>query len=291
MNGPDDAELNGIALSPDGRTLAVTDFYNEIFFVDARTYERIGEPLHLGSWVDSVAYGPSGMLAYGGDGYIRLVDPRTRHELAVTSIAGRASRLAFTRDGSKLVVMSESASIYVRDGATLKPIGPPIRLDGFTPSFIRSYFRPPQLRTDAGRSLAVTASEEGALAWWDLETGRGRGRSRSRTATTRPRSALTAARWPSASDGGIQLVDVRTGASGWCERDLTGSSNALLFSPDGTTVVSANEDGTVTLWDARVGARRETLRGHSNAVQQPVFSADGTRLYTVSVDGNAIAWD
>ena len=49
----------------------------------------------------------------------------------------------------------------------------------------------------------------------------------------------------------------------------------MLFSPDGTMVVSTNRDTTVTRWDVESATPLETLRGHSNFVQQPVFSPDG----------------
>ena len=42
MHGPDDASPAGIALSPDGRTIAVSDFFSKLLFFDARTYGQIG---------------------------------------------------------------------------------------------------------------------------------------------------------------------------------------------------------------------------------------------------------
>ena len=61
MHGSEDALLWDSNLSPDGATLAVSDFYNGILFFDARTYEQIGEPLDVGGWVECVAYSPDGM--------------------------------------------------------------------------------------------------------------------------------------------------------------------------------------------------------------------------------------
>ena len=92
-------------------------------------------------------------------------------------------------------------------------------------------------------------------------------------------------------DGGIQLVDVRSGRGASSRGILAGEPEWLLFSPDGETVVSTGLDGTVTLWDVESATPRATLRGHSASVGQPVFSPDGATLYTASDDGTAIAWD
>ena len=289
MHGSD-ALLWGIALNPDGRTLAVCDFFGKLRFYDARTYAQIGEPLPT-DWVESIAYSPDGKtLAYGGDRYVRLIDARTRAHLAEARVPGRAARMAFTKDGSELVLLVER-SISIRDAATLEPVGLPIELEGFRASFIHSYYRPPHFAlTPDGRSL-VTASDTGELAKWDLQSRR-----KTRTfeiatgyhALALSPDGLTAA---VGIAGGIELVDVRTGEKRTATAGLTGTPNWLLFSPDGQTVVSANLDGTATLWDAESATPRETLRGHSSAVQQPVFRPDGKTLYTVSDDGTAIAWD
>jgi WD40 repeat protein len=92
-------------------------------------------------------------------------------------------------------------------------------------------------------------------------------------------------------EGGVQLVDLRSGTVRTATGDLGGRPNWVLFSPDGETLVSTNVEGTATLWDVESGTPAETLRGHSNDVQQPVFSPDGETLFTASHDGTAIAWD
>jgi WD40 repeat protein/tRNA A-37 threonylcarbamoyl transferase component Bud32 len=309
MHGESDI-LRAIAVSPDGRTLAVGDFYGGLHFFDARTYERIGEPLPVRDLVESVAYSPDGQtVAFGGEGYIRLVDARTHEQLAETAIgaqpghllAGVAVRMAFTKDGSQLVVLvapgeaislgEADAQITIRNAATLAATGPPIEPEGVAGAYVGSYYEPPgfALMPD-GRSVVI-ASDEDQLVWWDL---------RSRTPTRRLKIGTGRHALALSPDGGtiavgvergIQLVDTRSGAVRTAAGALGGAPSWLLFSPDGGTVVSTSLDGTVALWDAGSATRRETLRGHSGAVQQPVFSPDGGTLYTVSHDGSAIAWD
>jgi WD40 repeat protein len=302
MHGESDI-LHGIAVSPDGRTLAVADLDAGLLFFDARTYERIGEPLPVRGEAESVAYSPDGeTVAVASGRRIRLIDARTRANLAAARVVKRGfvSRMAFTKDGSQLVVavadpVSLAASMTVRDATTLAAAGPPIEPDHFAGAYVGSYFEPPgfALMPD-GRSLVI-ATDEHELVWWEL---------RSRAPTRRleigaGHHALAVS--PDAGtiavgiERGIQLVDTRSGAVRTATGQLDGAPSWLLFSRDGETVVSTSQDGTVALWDVgdrrAGGTLRERLRGHSRSVQQPVFSPDGETLYTVSHDGTAIAWD
>jgi WD40 repeat protein len=303
MHGHDDI-LRAVAVSPDGRTLAVGDFNTGLLFFDARTYERIGEPLRVRGGVESLAYSPDGQtLASGGEEYIRLFDARTRKQLAAARVsergpaedAGLVTRIAFTKDGSQLVVAVkgdlEGASISVRDAATLVATGPPIAPAGVAGAYVGSYFESPGFAlTPDGRSVVI-ASDQDELVWWNI---------RSRKPTRRLKTGTGHHALALSPDGGtiavgidrgIQLVDTRSGAVRTAAGALGGTPSWLLFSPDGGTVVTTSLDGAVALWDAESATLRESLRGHSRAVQQPVFSPDGATLYTVSHDGTAIAWD
>jgi WD40 repeat protein/tRNA A-37 threonylcarbamoyl transferase component Bud32 len=309
MHGRGDV-LRGIAISPDGKTLAVGGGDNGVLFFDARTYEQIGVLLSIpgenaaGESLagESLAYSPDGRtLAVGGDHTVRLIDARTHKQLAETAVDGVAARLVFTKDGSQLVVLSPpgeatdlggaAAQITIRDAATLEPIGLPIEPDAFVGAYVGFYYAAPHFALTADDRSLITASEDGEFAWWDL-------RSRKRTRTLKIGTGLHAL--AVSPDGltaavgierGVQLVDLRSGTVRTATGGFTGRPNWALFSPDGETLVSTNVEGTVTLWDVESGTPGETLRGHSNDVQQPVFSPDGETLYTVSNDGTAIAWD
>src|SRR5215204_7336917 len=87
---------------PDGRTIAISDFFRKLLFFDARSYDPIGEPLRVAEWVDGIAYSPDGeTIAFGGSYYLTLIDARTRKTLEQAALNGHAARMAFTRDGSK----------------------------------------------------------------------------------------------------------------------------------------------------------------------------------------------
>ncbi len=298
MHGQDDI-LRAIAVSPDGKTLAVGDSTGLLFF-DARTYERIGKPVPVTDGVESVAYSPDGeTVAFGGEGYMRLIDARTREQLAsaggLRGDIGEGGRIAFTRDGSQLVVVvtgpSQHDSISVRDAATLAATGAPITPEGFDGDYVGSYYQSPgfALMPD-GRSVVIATNED-ELVWWDIRSDTPTRRLKIGTGEHALALSPDAGTIAVGIDRGIQLVDTRSGAVRTAAGALGGAPSWLLFTPDGGTVVSTSLDGTVALWDAESATRGETLRGHSGAVQQPVFSPDGGTLYTVSHDGTAIAWD
>jgi serine/threonine protein kinase/WD40 repeat protein len=300
MHGRWSDYLRSIAISPDGGTLAVgvAEGKGGLLFFDARTYERIGE-LPLRDGVEGVAYSPDGgTIAFGGHGFLRLIDSRTRERLASAPLAGTdtgASRIAFTPDGSRIVVVTQGKlghgdAISVRDADTLAAIAPAIAPEGFEGAYVGSTWQAPGFAiTPHGRSAVIASDDE--LVWWDL---------RSRTPTRRVR--IGTGRHPLALsrdgrtaavgiDGGFQLVDTRSGAVRTVADAGGRTPSWLLFDPDGETVVSTSFDGTVGLWAVGSRTLRETLTGHSGAVMQPVYSPDGQTLYTVSHDGTAIAWD
>jgi WD40 repeat protein/class 3 adenylate cyclase/tRNA A-37 threonylcarbamoyl transferase component Bud32 len=310
MHGQSDV-VRGIAVSPDGRTLAVADAEVGLLLFDTRTFERIGEPVEAPdpsepvepgtSQVEAVAYSPDGeRLAFGGGGGISVIDARTREPLAEEPfITAEVTGMAFTRDGSRLVVLASREDVVsgdltwitMRDPSTLKLIGDPIRPDSFFSEEIASGLVGPSFALTAdGRSL-LTASAEGELAWWDLD--RRQKRKPFEIAGGFHAFALSpdGLRVAIGLEDGIQLIDVRTGAVRAARGALASTPYSLLFSPDGETVVSTSRDGAVILWDADALAPRETLRGHAGSVRMPAFSPDGETLYTSSDDGNVIAWD
>jgi WD40 repeat protein len=292
--------LRGIAISPDGDTLAVASGDGTILFFATRTDARIGKPLAGPPGESSLAYSPDGRtLAVVGDDSLRLIDVRTRATVAEMVVDGGAS-VAFTKDGSNLVLLTQppqtlgsaDAQLTVRDAATLEPIGRPIQPKAFVGAYVGFWYAAPQFAVTPDDRSVLTASEDGVLASWDLRSG-----TRTRTwrieAGTAPALALSPDGRTAAvgMKRGLQLVDLRSGVVRTATAEVAGSPNWVLFSPDGTMVVATNRDNTVTRWDVASATSLETLRGHSNFVQQPAFSPDGETLYTVSHDGTAIAWD
>ena len=68
-------------------------------------------------------------------------------------------------------------------------------------------------------------------------------------------------------------------------------AQSFSFSPDSSTLASANQRSAVDLWDVSTGELKKTLVGHTGAVYSTSFSPDGQTLASGSSDGTVRLWD
>jgi eukaryotic-like serine/threonine-protein kinase len=59
----------------------------------------------------------------------------------------------------------------------------------------------------------------------------------------------------------------------------------LVWSPDGTRIVSGGNDNTIQIWNATNGQRLVTYTGHLGSIWAVAWSPDGTRIASVSYSG------
>lgn len=69
------------------------------------------------------------------------------------------------------------------------------------------------------------------------------------------------------------------------------SLNAVVYSPDGSKVVTAADDGKIKVWDAYSGFCIVTFTEHTSGVTALQFSKKGNVLFSASLDGSVRAWD
>jgi WD40 repeat protein len=69
------------------------------------------------------------------------------------------------------------------------------------------------------------------------------------------------------------------------------SISSVVFSPDGTHLVTTSGDYTARVWDTEKGTLITTLSGHTDDVIAADFSPDGDWIVTASSDGTARVWD
>ena len=75
------------------------------------------------------------------------------------------------------------------------------------------------------------------------------------------------------------------------ERGHKKDVNAVRFSPDGKTFVSASEDMLVKVWNSETGKNVKTYRGHTGIINNVFFNPDGNSIFTAADDGTIRKWD
>lgn len=66
---------------------------------------------------------------------------------------------------------------------------------------------------------------------------------------------------------------------------------SLVFSPDGTELLTWSSDNTARLWNVATGAETLVFRGHAGPVGSATFSHDGRYVVTGSTDKMVIVWE
>ena len=162
---PDDGDdlPRGLALSPDGRTLALGHSDGTVDLLDAETLRRRRSLRALRGFVGAIAYSPDGrLLAVAGQrGQVTLWDARTlRPAGELNGLRTVVQTLAFSPDGSRLAVaeLGTEASAGTRrsiTGAQRARLGRPLaRADDRCASRLSS---PSLAFSPDGRLLAAAA--------------------------------------------------------------------------------------------------------------------------------------
>jgi WD40 repeat protein/tRNA A-37 threonylcarbamoyl transferase component Bud32 len=253
------AEIAGLALNPDGKTLVSLTTSGAVQLWDVggqKAVERAALTGHTNG-VLGVAFSADGtrLASRGYDGVVRLWDlagPKPRELAVLPGHARFNGALALSPDGKLLAATGDKNIVRLWD------------LSGPAPKERR------------GGPLA-TDHEPGALAFSPdgkvLAVPGGRG-------------------W---SESSVQLWDV-SGERPRKVAEVRGHSrpiSALAFSADGKALVSGGGDNTVRIWDVTPGALQERvpLHGHAGPLSDVAFAPDRPLLATNCEDGTTRLWD
>jgi WD40 repeat protein/class 3 adenylate cyclase len=290
-----------VAVSPDGRTIAIDDNNAHTVVEDTATGARIGT---VGA--DTIGFGPDGSLltapggALGGRSGVIVVRNARSPRLAVTRtipfppsfrtpsagvaviqigiangrLAVELTRSRDTPDGPQTV----GAGVAQYDYSTGRPAAPliklPVSADGF------SY---------VGGDRRLIYSDGQSLTVLDATTGR---RIRTYPVGATPFAVTRNGRTLAFAAGeAVSFLDLRTGKVTPGIGSQAGGVDRMSFTPDGNTLVTSGEDGQTLVWDVPSHSVRETLTGHAGPIHGQAMSTDGSTLYTGSFDTNALGWD
>ncbi|HWE60818.1 MAG TPA: TIR domain-containing protein [Chloroflexota bacterium] len=286
-------EVYGLAISPDGKTLASGSLDGTIRFWDVARRQPLGPPLKSQSvTAPGLAFTPDGktLVANGFDNAIRLWGVAWRrplaHALSFPSYWSSAWSMALSPNGKILAVAYANGPIQLWDVAHWRPLGSPLL--GHSDGVNSMAFSPD------GKTL-VSGGWDGTTLLWDVAR-----QTPIKTLLSGSAVVFSVAFSPDGktiaagmSDG---VVHLWSRASQWSAGVVlaghTNIVNCVAFSPDGTTLASGSDDGTVRLWDvARQRSLGAPLAGHSGAVMSVVFSPDRTTLFAGTADGTIDLWN
>ncbi len=290
----------GVAVSPDGKTLAVVMNEGMMRLYDSRTHrQRLAFPAanapfaYLAGRHELLAGAPGTIPDY------ELLDDRTGRvvqkfelgKLWLNTLSVFNEPVLGTPDGRYVFLLwaaqkpdGSGGPAYIQRWTTTqggKPLVVPMHLDGM-------------IAATATRDGKLVVATDQAVSIWNATTLR-----RIRTiAVSGVGSAFGGAVSPDGrtvaygfADGTVHFVDLSTGKQTAGAGAHAGHVQAVAFSPDSRVAVSSGDDGLVIVWDPATGQPIQRLTGHAGRVLGVGFSRDGKTLYTSSLDGAIFKWD
>jgi WD40 repeat protein len=278
----------GVAFSPDGRRLAVSDVDGLVRVWDRTADGVTGAPayfhgFHEQAWTPVFSRDGERLAAASVGGTIRVWDARRRTTLAVfTGHSGQVWAVAFAPDGRRLVSAGEDGTVRVWD--TTAPGAPPLVLRGHDGPALNVAFAADGRRVASGGS-------DGTVRIWDVPARRqltvliGHEEPVKSVAFT-----ADGARVASASVDGTARVWPWRGGAPVVLRGHQGTVEAVAVSPDGHRIATGSDDRTIRVWNS-AGGPGVALHGHQGTVWAVAFSPDGARLASAAGDATVRVWD
>ena len=275
-------EVNAIALTPDGQTLASSSF-GTIKIWNLKTGTRINniENAHTGK-VTSLAITPNGEILVSGsaDKTIKIWDLKTGKLVqAIPAHEGEVNALAISPDGQTLASVGNDRLMKLWN----------IKMGSRILTRIQEH-RVNTLAFSRDGQLLMSGSDDGAVRLWNLSTG-----TRRQTLEGHTGAVNTIAISPNnqtlasgSDDGTIRLWNLDTGEQENILKPNSGPVTALIFTPDNQALVSGGKN--INIWNIITEDSSEKLIGHSQEITSLAITPDGKTLVSGSLDQTIKVW-
>jgi WD40 repeat protein/serine/threonine protein kinase len=285
-----DMLLGRLDFSPNGKALVIGDVNHRLEVVDLASGDmNVDIPEAHPEPITSVVWSQNGSVIASGSGYtggpIQLWDAASGKPLGAP-LEGHTSwisELIFSTDGLRLYSASADQTIRIWDVEQRRCLA---TLRGSTDEVYGLALSPD------GTTLA-SACKDGVIAFWSALP---------RPEEEQPRLiALGRFVWPAFApdsrvlaaprEGTVSLFDPATSKEIEQIPALGTDVSTLIYSPDGTLLVSGSENGKIRVWSCAERRLLRQLDGHKEPIVRFYFRADGRRLLSVDRKGKAISWD
>jgi WD40 repeat protein len=285
----DEAGVLAVAISPDGRRIAVGSEDRTMKLWEPPGNEVLS--LSPGGRINNVVFSPDGrwIAAASSNRYVTVRDAQTGKELMEFK-GGRDLRVAWSPDGRNLGVDQCGRFVNPLTGKSGRSL--PVPEDADWPSmFFGTAFSPD------GKRFAAAPDKDGEvrtyLSVWDLSIGGPPNRFGPMAGLSTCVAFSPDSKWLAAGGGcqyqwfqlgSLNVWDLETGKLVFATDDPAISVWGLVFSPDGKRMAAAmgyyggGELGEVRVWDTTTWNQLYRLKGHTDCVWSVAFSPDSRRL-------------
>jgi WD40 repeat protein len=290
-----------MALSPDGRTLAITtqegsESDHEVFLIDLKTRATISRFHQAGPELIALEFSRDGLSLFESDRSGRIVQRDLASGLQMRQFAfpsdssgaeprllnaamGGTNQLRLSPDGRILATGRDDGMIGLWDVPSGNWLG--VLDSGLRESVVIDFGAD-------GSTLAAQHNE--SMVVWDLSA-------------RRPKLTLPTKGYPAcvrcspagpviarSTGGRINFLNTDTGqVSGVTAANTSGMAEA--FHSGGAVFFATAWDVSVRLWDVRTGGELISLQKHSQFTRELVVSRDGSTLISSDWPGTVLVWD